>query len=469
MKNFFFGTTLVFFLLSQSILGQKKEYQRPTKSPIYGLVVTSGEKTGEVNLKWEINNSQNIDRIIIKRSSREISTYRLLQLAKTVNPKPLEANIYSYTDKNVPEGLHYYAVFSLKQIYFPEKAYFYPNENYIQTPILVYKDMSKKDKPKITANDINEEILKQFEPKLLTAINTENSVILSWVPPVLPQQQVSYEIYRSQRPLASKEAFLEARVLGETKSRLPLFEDKNPIYNEYVYYGVIVKEVSKKDYFAGLVKNSSYIRHKFKGTDLKEIVATRLKNSVIINWTPTNFSSKDTRIKYRVYRSLKKLDSAQNIRRARLLGTTPLDVFQFEDRKPLKNQKVFYGVVRLGSLLNHDFAGLEYGKSYIPFQFIQHPQNKKAKNYMSKLNYLLSKSYLKKNYQKCKFLLRKFLQIKDLSKKVKGKANLYLGLCHYRKKSYGQALKFFSNPYASKYYSKRAKFWFLQTVGKLNI
>ncbi len=314
----------------------------------------------------------------------------------------------------------------------------------------------------------------------IKARNTDTSVILSWTPVALYENE-KYNIYRSTRNFTTKTDFENADLLGHASRKLNEFEDTNPIPNQEVYYAILVvnEEDDKQENEAELLTGWSYIKHTFiKGYEVSEMIATNTSKSVILTWSPVHLPSDERNERYQIFRSFRPLDSSAAVATAEVLGSTSGRIPQFEDLKPILNKEVYYGVGLVSYINSKNFNGLIFNKSFISHTFkgniVKKKEIEKLKTiekiddvaYLSnELDRILAATYFKNKNEQCINQVYSF--INRVSEKVEGvqaKATFFLGLCHVKTKSYKKAVKLFSAPSVKKYYPQRAQFWFERTV-----
>ena len=305
-------------------------------------------------------------------------------------------------------------------------------------------------------------------------------------------KSVTMKVYRSFQSLETKQAVEEAKLLGRVRSgteNLQQFIDTKPIPNKNVYYGVSIGNELYKASFLGLRQGRSYLRHRHKRKkkiespsekhEVQGVQAEDQRKHVIISWFPKHESQ---RLRFKIYRSSVPLDSRAAVSNAKLLGNVDggsKRIHRFTDKKPIRNQEMYYGIVAESALFSPDFRGLRELRSYIKHRHRYQvkpkkpaPPKKRPKpvvkaNYRATLNRILHETYTKKRYTSCSDELTKFLFVYKPPMNIKSKAYLYQGICSYQRRLYKKSLKYFSKPLVRKYYPSRSRFWFERTIEKI--
>ena len=466
---FIFGMTLFLAIVKQvqsqspdSAIGEG-DAVLPQKSEIFGLTVKSGKLPGYVSLHWQVR-AENSSPIIVKRYSRPMSTLRLLLKGKQINLKTLEAQTKSYTDKLLAPGVYYYAVITEEELRTSARLALVEGGNYTHRAFIISELLKPADIGALTRE--------KEHPQELIAVNTKKSVLLTWAPTNLLVKDLRYEIYRGLQPLDTKEALKKAKLLGKTKGSRPQFEDFAPLANRDVYYGVILSGALEWSDFKILELGKSYIQHRYieELAEIDEIFALNIKGAVLLTWTPKSASRK---IRYQIYRSLVPLDSTEALKAAKLIGTTKSHRSRFKDQKPLVDKDVYYGILLFEKEKEPELKGLILNKSYIKHRFIAEiltallgkaKDSKTGIRGESLLDLILANSYLKGRYKQCIRQVSVFLNHVEIDEDTEAKGSFFLGLCHYKAKSYREAMEFFSIPLVKKKYPMRTRLWFERSV-----
>ncbi len=343
------------------------------------LRVQEQKKTGHVLLQWATH-PNNTSTLIVKRHFRPMSSLRIFNQGKTI--ATLRARHQNFIEKDAPEGVHYYAVITKSQLNATSNLIFQAQENYTDKPYVVYRPQISS--PKI----VKEKLPENLEVDELTAINAKESVILIWAP-AISQKKIVYKIYRSDKPLDTKEAIANSTQIGTTSKKRPQFEDKFPLENQDIYYGVVVKRHQKSKEFKGLELNKSYIKHR-----------------------------------YIIYKE------------------GELEEKPKEEEEELEEEL----------------------KKDEPVNIPVYPNNS-----IDKLDHILANTYLKNNYKLCDQKLSHFIYQITANDEAQAKARFFLGLCNYKAKSYYRALRFFSDKQVKGIYPKRSRFWFEKSIRKVKL
>ena len=166
------------------------------------------------------------------------------------------------------------------------------------------------------------------------------------------------------------------------------------------------------------------------------------------------------------------MNSKEALERASLLGKTKNHRPQFRDEKPLPDRDLYYGALVIEKGKEPKLAALVFNKSYLKHRFIPEKKAQKTIFALSKkgirggrlLDLILAQSYLKGRYKQCIRQVDAFLEHTNIGEDTEAKGNFFLGLCHYKAKSYSLAMEFFSVPLVKKKYPVRSRFWFERSV-----
>ena len=456
------GITLFLLIAAQPELNAQSK-----TGLIYQIQVASADQAATVQISWKIQTA-NSSPLIVKRSLRPMSTPRLIQLGKQINSEPLSPQSTTFTEKNTPIGVHYYAVLTSEQLQNIAALSLVAGENYTSAPFILTKGglLGIGDsKPLAPVSE-------------LVAINTKNSVFLSWAPALPFNKGMSYNIYRSLQRLSTKQAVNAATQIG-TGRQVNYFEDSEPLNNKQVYYGVVAVRDLNAANFSGLREKESFIAHIYKKekshASTSELVAINTKNSVFLSWAPALPFNKG--MSYNIYRSLQRLSTKQAVNAATQIGTGR-QVNYFEDREPLNNKQVYYGVVAVRDLNAANFSGLREKESFIAHIYKKekshastgamphHPTIGYHTSSLAVLDLILANTYLKGYYGQCISQVSKYLHSATFNDSIQAKANFFLGVCYYRRRIYSQAALHFSDPLVKLLYPRRSRFWFERAVSK---
>ncbi len=345
---FTFGTSLLYAKpeTHSGYNGDEEEFDpeaaKRNDNTISDLSIQSGDRPGQVLLNWKVK-SFNKSPIVIKRFSRPMSTIRIFNKGTIITKRALRGSTSYYIDKNVPEGVHYYAVVTEEELNAPEILNLTNGNNYTQNPFIVTRQrdpvLNVSQAPRIPET---EEIIKK-PPTNLNAINTSSAVILSWAPGQVGELEIKYLIYRSSEALNTKDAYKNAKLLGSSIGGRAQFIDKAPLINKTVYYGVVIEGEMEKPDFTDATVARSFIEHRFsKSLEIVELKASNTQNSVILSWSALKLGKNQ---KYQIFRSKREWENISNLRQSEIIGTTSYKIHNFTDTKPIANQEVFYAVM----------------------------------------------------------------------------------------------------------------------------
>ncbi len=137
-------------------------YAQDIQQPISNIFVESGDVPNEVWIRWEVSPS-NRSPILVKRSKRPMSTARLIREGRTVNVSALTPQTPIFVDRNVPEGVYYYAVITWGQRSRLENLILIAGQNYTQKPFIVIKG---KEQAHMRSEPPPKPLPKKPEPKV---------------------------------------------------------------------------------------------------------------------------------------------------------------------------------------------------------------------------------------------------------------------------------------------------------------
>ena len=461
--TFFFLVLLLLSLLSSWSLSAQLH-----KKVIYDLHIQSGERVGHAYLTWKIRD-YNASPIVVIRHVRPMSSFRLLNEGTRVSPDNLDSTTTSFVDEDVPPGAFYYAVLTENQVTLADETILRAGWNYTDTPFVAVQRG-----PTLGATLTSLDVQGVDE---LIAVNTTNSVILTWAPAVTHRyKEIVYDIYRSLSRLDTKAAFDDAVFLGTVRSKRPSFEDKKPIRSQDAYYAVLISGSLEDPKFKGLGLGRDYIKHRYEPSELSfpdnqlgllSLTAKGEGSSVLLEWIPMQIQAQ---LRYRIYRSFEPLDTTKALRLAQLIGVTDLGVLKFRDSRPILDKDIYYGVIADDAVKKGGLVSLELNRSYVKYaagtpRSLGAAETTKAPGQNSEsalegLEFILRKTYAKKNYKACITQIRKFLRYSRSPTPVEARARFFLGHCYYRSGKFSAAVKAFSHPVVRSTYPKRSFFWF---------
>lgn len=317
---------------------------------------------------WETHPQTNTP-IYIVRYSKPISTKEILLNSYNLTSPPLDPSTKSFVDKDLPEGVYYYAAVTSFELSKDGVLVLKPEVNYTINPFIVYRDSKPQDTSSlIQPEDLNSKsqidrkqlTSSDYEVQELSALNTERGVVLNWKPPMIPE--IKFKIYRGKEPLDSKDRIQKAKFLGE--STKPYFLDESPISDEPVFYGVSTYDIVLNQEFSDLKFRKSYISHTFKKPQLEyqymdflpdSLIAYQVsKNAIQLFWVDGGAGVKF----YKVYRSNEPIMNEQKLENSKFLGNVQSGSIGYLD-KDLEPGRYFYAVMPVIS--NNNELKLFYG------------------------------------------------------------------------------------------------------------
>ncbi|MFN3605286.1 MAG: hypothetical protein ACK4UJ_11315 [Leptonema sp. (in: bacteria)] len=325
--------------------------------------------------------------IYVVRYSKPISTKEILLNSYNLTSPPLEPFVRSFVDKDLPEGVYYYAVVTSFELSREGVLILKPGVNYTVNPFIVYRDSKKQETTSTTqpfdaTSKINRNELKpsDYEILELSALNTDRGVVLNWKPPAI--SEIKFKIYRGREPLDSQERLQKAKLLGENTK--PYFLDENPIPNEPTFYGVSTYDIVLNQEFTDLKFRSSYISHTYIKPQMEYQFADFLPDSLISYQVSSNaiqlfWVDGGSGVKfYKVYRSDEPINTESKLLNSKFLGIVQSGSIGFMD-KDLPSGRYFYAVMPVIS--NNNELKLFYGNKTFTTYGIIIPQTSKEKEH----------------------------------------------------------------------------------------
>ncbi len=300
---------------------------------------------------WEVHPKTSTP-IYVVRYSKPISTKEILLNSYNITSPPLSPSTTSFIDRDLPEGVYYYAAVTSFELSKEGYLVLKPEVNYTVNPFIVYRD-SKTENISSTEElktniQIDRSKLKpsDYEISELSALSTEKGVVLNWEPSKIPE--IKYKIYRGKEPLDSIDRLQKATLLGE--STKPYFLDENPLKDEAVFYGVSTYDIVLNKEFSDLKFRKSYISYTYQKPQMEyqflnylpdSIIAYQVdKNSIQLFWVDSGPGVKF----YKVYRSDEPINSEQKLENSKFLGVVQSGSYGFID-KDLTSGRYFYAVM----------------------------------------------------------------------------------------------------------------------------
>lgn len=300
---------------------------------------------------WEVHPKTSTP-IYVVRYAKPISTKEILLNSYNVTSPPLSPSTTTFVDRDLPEGVYYYAAVTSFELSREGYLILKPDVNYTINPFIIYRDsktqtIASVDEAKTdTQTDRSKLKPLDYEISELSALNTEKGVVLNWQPPAI--SEIKFKIYRGKEPLDSIDRLQKATALGE--STKPYFLDESPLRDEPVYYGVSTFDILLNKEFSDLKFRKSYITHTYQRPQIEyqylnfmpdSIIAYQVdKNSIQIFWVDSGPGVKF----YKLYRSNEPINSEQKLENSKFLGVVQSGSYGYLD-KELPAGRYFYAVM----------------------------------------------------------------------------------------------------------------------------
>ena len=281
-----------------------------------------------VELTWNVS-SRNESPIYVARSQNPITSRQSVMNADNLTSPPLSPQATSFIDKNVPNGEYYYAVLVKEEIAARGNIILKKGANVSPEAVMILREDYTKGPP-----IYKDKKLDQFRVFGLTAVDTEDKVLLKWLP--AEAKNIKYTIYRGTTPLDTKERIETAQRLGVVEEGTEEFTDINPMKNRSVFYGVTVTDKETNREVTSLIYRKSYVEHAHGKLDYSQILAQfpgaiivvlTGQNSLRVYWTDPE--SKFDEIS--VFRSNSPISSEDKLKEAVKVGDVKKGVKQYED------------------------------------------------------------------------------------------------------------------------------------------
>lgn len=285
-------------------------------------------------LRWDVD-AKNDTAIYVGRYIRPLSTRELILEAENLTSPPLGPQSKEYLDRDIPDGAYYYVVVTTYEMSKRNAVVLQANVNYTTEASVVYR---KPDEANVNnqppggegKGDSNQAVEQTVGIRNLYAVNSGDSVKLSWRPPG-GTRPVRYNIYRGERSLDSPDALRSATRLAVVAGRDYTYEDRSPVDGRRVYYGVSVTDEQTGKENERLYFQKSFVEHTFEkprenntpaaGESLPDALTAFLagRDTVRLLWVaPRGQAPRD----YRVYRSPRPIASPAALSDAAFLGVT---------------------------------------------------------------------------------------------------------------------------------------------------
>lgn len=268
--------------------------------------------------------------VYVVRYSKPIANRAILLEAYNLTSPPLAAGTQVFLNRDMPEGVYYYAVVTAFELSRDGRLELKPGQNYTVVPFMVYRqDKSKPadlQKPEATQSDRDPNLKPEdFYIKSLNALDTEKGVVLNW--PGLPIRGIEYEVFRSAEPIDSAERIDRAVNLGKVREGTPFFTDEGAVEGKRMYYGIAVRDAITGKVYRDLKYQASYIEHTHRRPKLEMRYDTFLPESLTaflasgdtiqLIWIDPGPTIKE----YRVFRNTMPITTAEILASSKELGT----------------------------------------------------------------------------------------------------------------------------------------------------
>jgi hypothetical protein len=461
MKLFIYPISFLFFVFSTIMQAETED-----KDIARDLKATLSSDSISVELNWK--EPQEEGDIIIARSNQIIDSFEKLGIADSLGkyPSNKKNRLNSFKDINLKPGTYFYAIVLVSQIK-KKRVKLFPNQNFTTQPVEV---PIRKEEPAVVPI-IEPSKLEVDSISNLKIRNGENSVILSWTPPLEAEYtDPVYTIYRSIDSLHNPGLLDKAEKIGEVFHPETSFIDDKVTSSSSYYYGVTVSIKNREN--AKLEENKSFKRF-FYVVETKEKVETdstalsrnnepklplkvsdikakKRKDGVLLSWT-TPKSAEDNKTIYSIYESDTSFNGENNAfqsKKAKKIGTVihPDSVFLHPILKIRKD--FYYGITtqnkeeeeNLALVTSLHIKPKKKKGSKDDFEVVK--ANKIESNEDKNLDFeTIYKTYFLKN--KFKDSARKFISLGDKieEKEAKAKSFFYAAVSLYQLKEYEKALK----------------------------
>ena len=209
----FFALTVSIFPQEAKITETEKEVtekKKVDKDVVSDLTATLSADSISIELKWTPPSDEGD--VIIARSNQVIDTMEKLGVSDSLGKyKSDKVNFFNhFNDTNLRPGEYYYAIVLVSQIK-KKRVKLFPGVNYTITPAVVPVQIhTPKVVPQIA--EVKHEADSISNLKIRTV---ENSVRLSWTPPIGAEDSIKYTIYRSPDPMSNVGLMEKATKIGE--------------------------------------------------------------------------------------------------------------------------------------------------------------------------------------------------------------------------------------------------------------
>ena len=492
----FFALTVSIFPQEAKITETEKEVtekKKVDKDVVSDLTATLSADSISIELKWTPPSDEGD--VIIARSNQVIDTMEKLGVSDSLGKyKSDKVNFFNhFNDTNLRPGEYYYAIVLVSQIK-KKRVKLFPGVNYTITPAVVPVQI---DTPKVVPQiaEVKHEADSISNLKIRTV---ENSVRLSWTPPIGAEDSIKYTIYRSPDPMSNVGLMEKATKIGEVIHPETTFLDTGLDSSQTVYYGVTVTIQDKEA--TPLIEDKSFRKFYFVKTEKKEepakdekitvveekkdpvVVVTKplqvtnltgdvRKDGILLAWTAPEGAVANSS-KYSIYESNARIADETNgtlIEKAKKIGTVVHPDVSFLHPNLNKKTPMFYAVTTKTGEGEENLI-LQEGKSFIKID----PSKKKKKKKKKKIEETKAEetkpevikpeekpshskpvveeetnpdfdTIMSQYYKKDKFTEArvKFESLADRvsSNSIRGTSLFFAALCYYNQKEYSSALR----------------------------
>lgn len=309
---------------------------------------------------------------------------------------------------------------------------------------------------------------------------------------------ISYEIYRSNKPMTPDAVYSEGVMIAKVATGKESFIDtvENPADFYYAIATVSADGRRSNAFIPGknLIESalsSKNISPKDKEDTVSKVGALSahsLDQGIKLTWQIKNLENARS---IQIYRFRADPTTMQDFRKGSLVARLGIFETEYKDMPPkgsfyyaifaetkegLRPPGFFQGVNKVGPyggfetaeelFKNENNSGNDLDEDF----FKEEPQEKATPPSMPRtspetINRVLRETYLRKSFQAAVDALAIYRSDKDLA--VRAKAMFYTGLSYYRLGKYSEAVDYFVKPEVRKAYAKQSRFWYRKSLENL--
>lgn len=467
--------------------------QRPEESrkdippPQVSLILAQKEEEG-IRITWKGVATPGVSYVLYRSTIAPSSPEILRSLSPLVI---LGQGQQSYLDRDLPgPGNYYYAVVTRSPTG-AEDLQLVPDQSYTRYGV----EWGSFELPAV------KDLRARYDPK-------QNQVQLTWQDVSEdPRNLYFYEVYRFQDPMLVSQIEKAPR-LARIPQGIGSYLDKEPLPGAY-YYAVVTRVAGKQDHSKLKLGENLILFDKVNLRDeerprevlkkeeaapkyFENFTAQSEKHAVFLSWKAKNLPPKRQIFLYRLFKEPKSLaDLAQGELIARLGG----ELEMYEDLPPSRGIYYYaiFGQSENGGLLpdtleaRHNLVGPIYFEKLERTQkepVVEIPTEEKEESAtlepkaepkdvkkqpsprsLQDIETVVRKYYQKGQYERTIEELEPFT--KNADPQSAARALFYTGLCYFKLGNYRRAIDFFIHPKVQKTYGKQAKFWYEQSLEKL--